>query len=237
MRPGPTPGATLSTPLRRLPAALTIVAFLAVTLTTTQPAADSHVDPPGSHVNQVAVPFDAATEARDLVAAERASRTKPTPVVHGFGQATVTSPKAGPKKQPPTPSRPATRSPSKRRESAPAEPVPAAGNLAVVIAYAMAQRGKPYRWASAGPHAFDCSGLVKASYARIGVHLPHQSGGIASRGRQVPRVQLRPGDVLAWPGHVALALGGNQMIHASRPGVPVRVATIYGSPRVVRIVN
>lgn len=113
----------------------------------------------------------------------------------------------------------------------------ATGNLAAVISFALAQAGKPYVYGAAGPSAYDCSGLIMAAYQRIGVRLPHQSEGIARRGRIVPRSQIHPGDVLHWPGHVALALGGNTMVHASRAGQPVKVATIYGSPQVIRIVG
>jgi cell wall-associated NlpC family hydrolase len=38
--------------------------------------------------------------------------------------------------------------------------------------YAMRQHGKPYVWGGTGPHGFDCSGLVYASYRSRGVKLP-----------------------------------------------------------------
>jgi cell wall-associated NlpC family hydrolase len=106
--------------------------------------------------------------------------------------------------------------------------VTASGSIGAVLAYARAQLGKPYVWAAAGPGGFDCSGLVMASFARIGVKLPHQTGGLIGRGRAVTRAQLRPGD-LVFPssGHVGIYVGGNQMIHAPKPGDHVRIATVY----------
>lgn len=126
--------------------------------------------------------------------------------------------KAQPKKTAPTP----------RTEAHPA-PRPA-GNLAAVVAYALAQQGRPYRWGAAGPSAFDCSGLIMAAFLRIGIRLPHQSGGIAARGTYLPRSAWTPGTVLIYPGHVALYLGNGRMVHASRPGRPVAVVNVYGNP-------
>lgn len=104
-----------------------------------------------------------------------------------------------------------------------------AGKVATVIAYAKAQIGDPYRWAAAGPDAFDCSGLVMAAYARVGVRLPHQSGAMLSYGTRVSRSQLRPGD-LVWPqyGHVGIYVGGGRFIHSPRPGQQVQVSALYG---------
>ena len=103
-----------------------------------------------------------------------------------------------------------------------------AGSVSAVLAYAKAQLGKPYVWAAAGPNGFDCSGLVVASYARAGIKLPHQTGGLIGRGRSVSRAQLQPGD-LVFPssGHVGIYLGDNMMIHAPHPGDHVRIAKVY----------
>ncbi len=40
------------------------------------------------------------------------------------------------------------------------------------VNFALAQRGKPYLWAAEGPYAYDCSGLVLASYLSVGRSLP-----------------------------------------------------------------
>jgi cell wall-associated NlpC family hydrolase len=102
------------------------------------------------------------------------------------------------------------------------------GKVGTVVSYARAQVGKRYVFATAGPNTFDCSGLVKASYARIGVSLPHQTGGLIRKGRAVSRSQLAPGD-LVFPsaGHVGIYIGGGQMVHASNPRTGVKVSGIY----------
>lgn len=46
---------------------------------------------------------------------------------------------------------------------------------ATVVAYALAQVGKPYRFGGTGPDAFDCSGLMLAAWRAAGVAIPHNS--------------------------------------------------------------
>lgn len=99
-----------------------------------------------------------------------------------------------------------------------------------VVGFALAQVGKPYKWGAAGPGAYDCSGLTMAAYGKVGIRLPHQSGGQASAGRAVSRSQLQRGDLIVYSGHVAIALGGGKMVHAANPRTGIVVATIYGSP-------
>jgi cell wall-associated NlpC family hydrolase len=97
-----------------------------------------------------------------------------------------------------------------------------------VIAFARRQLGKPYRWAAAGPNAYDCSGLAMAAYATVGIRLPHQTGGIITMGKKVSRSQMRPGDlVFLSSSHVGIYIGGGMMIHAPHTGDVVRVAAVY----------
>ena len=46
-----------------------------------------------------------------------------------------------------------------------------------VIDIAAAQAGDPYKYGAEGPSAFDCSGLTKYAYGKIGKYLPHSSAG------------------------------------------------------------
>jgi cell wall-associated NlpC family hydrolase len=127
----------------------------------------------------------------------------------------------------------------------PPEPTP----VERVLAYARAQRGRPYRKGAAGPDAFDCSGLVRAAYLTIGVDLPHYSVTQASRGRAVDwrAESIQPGDLVFMRGdtpvidlgHVGLAVSSTEWIVASRLGQPVHTAPIpmAAIQRVRRIVD
>lgn len=97
-----------------------------------------------------------------------------------------------------------------------------------VLSFAASQVGKPYCWGGTGPRCFDCSGLVQTAWAtRGGVRLPRTTGDIAARVREIPLHEVRPGDILWWPGHVGLYAGGGYMIDAydSRHGVVQRPVT------------
>ncbi|MFF8838529.1 NlpC/P60 family protein [Streptomyces sp. NPDC015130] len=104
---------------------------------------------------------------------------------------------------------------------------------AEAISFARAQLGKPYVWGATGPSAYDCSGLTQAAWRAAGVSLPRTTYTQINAGQRVSRSQLAPGDlVFFYSGisHVGLYIGGGQMIHAPRPGAPVRVAPIDEMP-------
>jgi cell wall-associated NlpC family hydrolase len=101
------------------------------------------------------------------------------------------------------------------------------------VAFALAQRGKPYRWGAQGPHAFDCSGLTWAAWRAAGVTIPRTAAGQLAGLFRV-RGQLRPGDLLIYrtdgPSrrHVAIVIGQGQMVEAPGQGIPVRSTSLRG---------
>jgi cell wall-associated NlpC family hydrolase len=104
---------------------------------------------------------------------------------------------------------------------------------AQAVAYAYGALGKPYVWGATGPSSFDCSGLIQAAWRSAGIALPRTTYTQINAGERVSRSQLAPGDlVFFYSGisHVGLYIGGGQMIHAPRPGAPVRVAPIDEMP-------
>ena len=58
------------------------------------------------------------------------------------------------------------------------------------VDFALAQVGKPYVWAAAGPDSYDCSGLTMAAWARGGVALPHFAAAQYRYGTHVPYSDL-----------------------------------------------
>ncbi|MEV6011620.1 NlpC/P60 family protein [Streptomyces sp. NPDC051976] len=101
----------------------------------------------------------------------------------------------------------------------------ASGRAAIAVATARQMVGAPYVWGATGPNSFDCSGLMQYSYGRAGVALPRTSQEQMNAGRHVPLDQARPGDLVIYRGdasHVAMYVGGGQVVHAPYPGARVR---------------
>ena len=116
-------------------------------------------------------------------------------------------------------------------------PPPDSSAAGVAIAAAQSVLGAPYVWGSAGPDAFDCSGLTSWAYAQAGVYLPHSSAAQASSFPEVTYSSAQPGDLLFFYSpisHVSLYLGGGMMIHARHPGpggeVQIGSVSGYGTP-------
>lgn len=104
------------------------------------------------------------------------------------------------------------------------------------IRFAVAQVGKPYKWAAAGPNAYDCSGLVMAAYKTQGISLPHFTGLLINYGHEVAKANLQPGDlVFPDPGHVQIYVGNGKIVEAPEAGKNVRVVNMWGFWRARRI--
>ena len=94
---------------------------------------------------------------------------------------------------------------------------------AAAVRNALTQQGVPYAWGGTTPGVgLDCSGLTQWAYGQAGVDIPRlaQEQGI---GNQVDQNNLMPGDLAVWDGHVAMVIGGGQMIEA---GDPVEISAI-----------
>lgn len=117
-------------------------------------------------------------------------------------------------------------------EDLPAD-VPASGRAKVVVDFAKAQLGEPYRWAAAGPGSWDCSGLTMMAWREAGVSLPHSSAMQIGYGSRVSKSQLQPGDLVFFYSpisHVGIYIGGGKMIHSPKPGDVVKVTSISYMP-------
>jgi len=104
----------------------------------------------------------------------------------------------------------------------------------VAVSAAMSVIGTTYVWGSANPSVgFDCSGLTSWAWAQAGVYIPHSS---AAQYSALPKVSLgsvQPGDLIFYYSpisHVALYIGGGQIVHARHPGPggEVQVSSMYG---------
>ena len=126
-----------------------------------------------------------------------------------------------------------------------------------VIRRGSSQMGVPYSWgggtlngpskgveSGAGTVGFDCSGLVRYSFAGVGVLLPRFSGDQYNAGRHIPPSQAKRGDLIFYgPGgsqHVTIYLGNGQMLEASGSAGKVTVSPVRKAgmtPMLTRIIE
>ncbi|MCC3764557.1 NlpC/P60 family protein [Glycomyces sp. TRM65418] len=113
-----------------------------------------------------------------------------------------------------------------RATAAASGPSPESGSTVVQFAYD--QLGKPYGAGMAGPNAYDCSGLVAAAYSQSGTALPRSSQAQWNQTEPIGRGDLAPGDLVFSHGlgHVAIYIGRDQVVHATKPGDTVKIAPL-----------
>lgn len=120
-----------------------------------------------------------------------------------------------------------SRSSSMPRTSNSSSTSTASGNGSSVVGYAKQFIGTKYTYGGTSPSTgFDCSGFTSYVYRNFGVSLPRTSGGQAGVGVAVSRSNLVAGDLIIYSGHVAIYVGGGQVIHAPRPGKSVCIVPI-----------
>lgn len=85
-----------------------------------------------------------------------------------------------------------------------------------IINYALSYLGTQYRWGGKTHEGIDCSGLTFMSYFMCGI-LIYRDAAIKPGYpiREIPRSQIKPADLLYFPGHVALYLGNSKYVHAT----------------------
>lgn len=125
------------------------------------------------------------------------------------------------------------------------EPAAQGGSLQTLLNFVTAQVGVPYRFFSAGPDAYDCSGLVVAGFRQIGITVPHQSRSLAKLGTPVDwrNEGISAGDLVftsavndpAAITHVGIALDSSRWVQAVGFGRTVSIGSLPAAERIMAV--
>lgn len=128
--------------------------------------------------------------------------------------------------------------PTARRGGVSRPPVPTAMRAPdpyAISATALGLRGVPFVDGGSSPAGFDCSGFTHYVFRQHGVDLPRVAAEQYRVGESVDPARIEPGDLLFFttvaPGasHVALAIGGDEFVHAPSERGQVRVERLSSS--------
>lgn len=188
-----------------------------------------------------------SNELQDALAAEEAARAEAEAQQHAQEQQN-SEPEAQPDPAPSVPE-----APSKPNKPGSTPPQGGYGTgIQGAINAAKSQLGVPYSWGMLAipGQEFDCAGLTWWAYGQAGISIPH--GQSMSNGRYSSQIglaldggswttnqaELKPGDLMFWGSdiehttHVAMCIGGGQMIHANYGGVEI-TSVYYSANRFV----
>lgn len=97
-----------------------------------------------------------------------------------------------------------------------------------IVAAARTYIGVWYVWGGNDYSGIDCSGLTKAAHRAVGITIDRWSGHQAIGGKSIGSLaEALPGDIICYPGHVAIYIGNNRVIHAPQPGEKVKEANVF----------
>ena len=70
----------------------------------------------------------------------------------------------------------------------------------------------------------DCSGFTQSVYKAFGYSLPRNSTSQRSVGKEVSYASAEPGDIICYPGHVAIYIGNGKIVHASSAKTGIKIS-------------
>ncbi len=105
-----------------------------------------------------------------------------------------------------------------------------------LIETALSYFGTPYRWGGKTPFGIDCSGLTFMCYALNGILIHRDSTWLPDSSiRKIADCERKPGDLLYFPGHIAMYLGNGEYIHSTaKDGAGVTINSLVKGSNLFR---
>lgn len=90
------------------------------------------------------------------------------------------------------------------------------GLRAALVDTALLYAGTHYRWGGKSPMGIDCSGLVSMAYMLCGITIYRDAKIVEGFPiHEIGRGDMKPGDLLFFPGHVAMYMGDGRYCHST----------------------
>lgn len=109
-----------------------------------------------------------------------------------------------------------------------------AGDTEAMVQAALSKLGAVYVWGATGPDVFDCSGLTQWAAKAAGYNISRTTYTQVNDGTPVVGDPQRGDLVFPSTGHVGIALGGDQMVHAPETGDVVKISKYWTKPYAIR---
>ncbi|MFT9816052.1 C40 family peptidase [Lysinibacillus sp. NPDC056185] len=96
-----------------------------------------------------------------------------------------------------------------------------------VVQTALSYLATPYRWGGKSPLGIDCSGLCSMAYMLNGVNIYRDAKIVEGFPiKEISLEHIKKGDLLYFPGHMALYIGDNLYVHSSLGGNEVNINSL-----------
>lgn len=110
------------------------------------------------------------------------------------------------------------------------------GDGAAIVNFALRFLGNPYKYGGTSlTNGADCSGFVQSVFGRFGISLPRTADAQARCGKGISLAEARAGDLVYYPGHIAIYMGGGRIVHAANPGKDICVSGVHECGRILTV--